>query len=121
MSIEIYDKAAIVKKSDTFYLLLKHGSKNSFMNGGQSRIEGDFRRKFHARMTRDSEWRVIAIGDGADMDAAGICPASIDGETGKPTTEGETAHKWEPQLSSEDYNNPVYACSECGALKDQEQ
>ena len=51
----------------------------------------------------------------AEMDAAGICPASIDGDTGKPITEGETAHKWEPQLSSEDYNKPVYACSECGA------
>lgn len=62
MAIEIYDKAAVIQKGDTIFYLLKHGSKNSYMCAGQSRIEGDFRRKWFRRDVRDSDWRVIAVG-----------------------------------------------------------
>ena len=46
-----------------------------------------------------------------------VCPSSLD-ENGEPMTGGETAHKWSPQLSSEDYAKPVIMCDECGATKD---
>lgn len=45
-----------------------------------------------------------------------ICPSSLD-ENGEPATDGETAHKWAPQLSSEDYSKPTIMCEECGAIK----
>lgn len=50
-------------------------------------------------------------GEIAEMDVQGICPSSIDSETGLPITEGETAHKWDTTT------NPI-GCAECGALKD---
>lgn len=45
-----------------------------------------------------------------------ICPSSLN-ENGLPVEYSETAHKWAPQLSSEDYSKPTIMCEECGAIK----
>lgn len=49
-----------------------------------------------------------------------VCSSSLN-EWNKPITEGETAHKWSPQLSSDDYGRPVYMCDECNATKEPEK
>ena len=62
MSIEIYDKAEVVQKDDTFYYLIKYGSKNCFTCRYQLVIDNKFNNKFLKRETRDSFWTVIATG-----------------------------------------------------------
>lgn len=63
MSIEIYDKAEVIRKGEKYYFLLKSGSKNSYTCGRQYIIDGNFRPKFIRRDSRDSTWHVIAVGD----------------------------------------------------------
>lgn len=62
MSIEIYDRAKVVKKEGVFYYLVKHGSKNTFTVG--SRVDDNFRRQYPSREVRHSEWRLIAKSEG---------------------------------------------------------
>jgi hypothetical protein len=62
MSIEIYDKAEVIKMNDCFYFLLKHGSKNSFTCAWQHVLDNNFRYKFLKRQARDSSWNLIAYG-----------------------------------------------------------
>lgn len=69
-------------------------------------------------MAQDFALRVGRIHFSDNVFNVDVCPSSLD-ELGEPSTRGETAHKWSPQLSSDDYNNPVIACDECGAVKDE--
>lgn len=62
MSIEIYDKAEVIKMNDGYYFLLKHGSKNSYTCPYQTVIDNNFNRRFIRRQRRDSTWRLIAQG-----------------------------------------------------------
>lgn len=66
MSIEIYDKAKIIRKDGIYYYMLKHGSRNSFTCGGQSILDDNFRNKFIQRDSRDSTWHIIAKGNVQD-------------------------------------------------------
>jgi hypothetical protein len=62
MSIEMYDRATVVKKGGKFHYLVKHGSKNTFSIG--SRINNHFRREYPTRQVRASDWRLVAISEG---------------------------------------------------------
>lgn len=64
MSIELYDRAAVIKKEGVKYYLVKHGSKNSFTCPGQYRTDGNFRRQYLRREARDSDWHLVAYGEG---------------------------------------------------------
>ena len=67
MAIEIYDNAKIVKKGNTYYYLLKHGSKNCFNYGGQTVIDNNFKNKLIRGLARESVWRVVAVGSCDDV------------------------------------------------------
>ena len=62
MSIEIYDKAEVIKHNNKYIFLLKHGSKNSYTCPYQYVLDNNFKSKYLRRQARDSSWRVIAIG-----------------------------------------------------------
>lgn len=62
MSIEIYDKAEVIKLNDKYVFMVKHGSKNSFTCPHQYIIDNNFKDKYIRRQSRDSSWRVIAMG-----------------------------------------------------------
>jgi hypothetical protein len=82
MSIEIYDKAKIVKKDGRYHYFVKNGSKNSFTCGGQTIKDNNFRNKFIKHQTRDSDWHMIAHGDSEAFETDKIadtewnCPTS---------------------------------------------
>ena len=63
MSIEIYDKAEIVKKGETYYYFLKNGSKNCFTCPNQTIVANDFNNKYLRGQSRESNWHIIAMGD----------------------------------------------------------
>ena len=63
MSINIYDKATIVKKDNIYYYFLKNGSKNSFTCPYQTIPDDNFNNKFIKKQSRDSDWHIIAFGD----------------------------------------------------------
>jgi hypothetical protein len=62
MSIEIYQKAKIIKKDDKFYYFLRHHSKNDCLCGGQYVEDIDFRDKWISRNSRTGSWAIKAIG-----------------------------------------------------------
>lgn len=64
MSIEMYDKAKVIIKDDIKYFLLKYGSKNTFICGGQMITDNDLHHKYISRDVRDSHWSIIAYGSG---------------------------------------------------------
>lgn len=66
MSIEIYNKAKIVKKGDTFYYFLKHHSKNDCICGGQVIVDDNFNDKYIRRDSRAGSWSVQAHGGEAE-------------------------------------------------------
>lgn len=63
MAINIYDKASIVKKNNTYYYFLKTGSKNCFDSPYQTIVDNNFHNKFISRQSRESDWNIIAMGD----------------------------------------------------------
>lgn len=67
MAIEIYDKAKIIKKDNTYYYFLKNGSKNCFTCPFQTIVDNNFNNKFIRRQTRESNWHVIAISNYDDF------------------------------------------------------
>lgn len=74
MSIELYDRAAVIKKDGVKYYLVKHGSKNSFTCPGQYRTDGNFKRQYLRREARDSDWHLVAYGDGYMSDTSWNAP-----------------------------------------------
>ncbi len=66
MSIEIYDKARIVKKGDTYHYLVKWGSKNCFTCPWQHVIGDDLHDRYLQRETRDSDWHCVATSNERD-------------------------------------------------------
>jgi len=60
MSIEIYDKAEVIKLNDCYVFMVKHGSKNSYTCPNQYTIDSNFNDKYIRRQSRDSTWYVIA-------------------------------------------------------------
>jgi hypothetical protein len=63
MSIEIYNKAKIIKKDDKYYYFLKHHSKNDCICGGQVIVDDNFNNKYIARNSRAGSWSIKAIGN----------------------------------------------------------
>jgi hypothetical protein len=76
MSIQIFDKAAIIKKDGVKHFMVKYGSKNSFTCHKQQRIDNHFRSQYLRRQARDSDWRVIAQGDGKMANTIWNAPTS---------------------------------------------
>lgn len=72
MSIEMYDRAAVIKKDGTNYYMVKHGSKNTFNIG--RRTSNDFRPEYKQRESRCSDWRVVAKGEGKMADTSWNAP-----------------------------------------------
>ncbi len=62
MSIEIYNKATIIKRDNKYYYFLKYHSKNDCICGGQVIIDDNFNNKFIRRNSRAGSWSVKAIG-----------------------------------------------------------
>lgn len=67
MAIDIYDKASIVKKDDRYYYFVKNGSKNCFTCPFQTIVDNNFRNKFMKRQSRESNWKIIAVGNTDDV------------------------------------------------------
>lgn len=62
MSIQIYDRATVVKKAGRYYYFVKHGSKNTFSVG--QRLDNHFRPQYMQRESRDSRWYLVAMSEG---------------------------------------------------------
>jgi len=62
MSIDIYDKADIIKKEDVYYFFVKSGSKNCTNCPFQTIVDDNWNYKFVKRETRESDWKLIATG-----------------------------------------------------------
>lgn len=60
MSISLYDAAKKIKKDDTTYFMVKSGSKNCFIMGGQRIIDNNLHSKWTRGETRESDWSIIA-------------------------------------------------------------
>lgn len=60
MSISLYDSAKKIEKDGTIYSMVKSGSKNCQIYGGQRIIDNNLRSKWTVNDTRESDWSVIA-------------------------------------------------------------
>lgn len=67
MSIDIYDKADLIKKDNTYYYFVKSGSKNCFTCPFQGILGNDWNYKMARRQTRESNWKLIATGGSEEV------------------------------------------------------
>lgn len=82
MSIEIYNKARVIKKDDKYYYFLKYHSKNDCICGGQYTVDDNFNNKYLQRDSFSGSWSVKAIGGKKEYNDQAIhktfwnCPTS---------------------------------------------
>lgn len=69
MSIEIYNKAKVIKKDDKYFYFLKYHSKNDCVCGGQVIVDDNFNDKYIRRNSRSGSWSVKAHGGQAEYEA----------------------------------------------------
>lgn len=74
MSIQLYDRGAVIIRNNTKHYLVKHGSKNSFTCPYQTRTDNHFKRQYLRREARDSDWHVVARGEGKMADTSWNAP-----------------------------------------------
>lgn len=76
MSISIYDKAKVIEKDNVKTYILKCGSKNCFSNPYQYTIDNNLHDKYMRGTTRESDWSIVAKGNGRMADTRLNCPTS---------------------------------------------
>jgi hypothetical protein len=74
MSISIYDKGKVIVKDNVKTYILKCGSKNCFSLPYQWTVDNNLHDKYMRGQTRESDWSIVAKGNGRLADTYLNCP-----------------------------------------------